>query len=487
MPRPTPTTRRASAAAEHPPWRARFQLTVAVLAGLLASCDAYCGKDSGCTDGCKKKPKAEKPLPPDEGAATQDEVNTGIGKGIGFGTSLAPTSTQWERVVVVDDRTAVVWGRSLDEAIAIRTTDGGRNWETFRAKVGNFAGWGVGTDGAAILAAGDRRKDKPQPGKLAAVETARMWFAPRDRNLSEAAPLFGGEAKLKDVVIESGVGIPAVLSPEIGSVVADQGKAASLVFGAPGGQPQPAPIAAGGTRLVAAPYGRPAMLLSESRGTIEVRPWPKPGGKVEGGSKLSLPNISNAFEQLGAGPGCELGAYSFQRVASGAANAWIVGVSPQKSFTFQAPKGDEQRIGCGADAVVVETFDDVKKVPRLVRCTFDGKCSEPRSQPFEIWPVKHDRKIRTAATKRGVVAVMTARAGARWGTYLGVSTDKGATFGLPRMIGEGVTDRGFFDVGALISFPDRVVILLTADVTGTRRRGWFALATEDGGDNWGPP
>jgi hypothetical protein len=459
-----------------------------VFAGVLASCDAYCGEggEGGCLGSCKKKPKPEKPLPTQEGGATEDEVKTGIGFGLGLGTSLAPTSTQWERVIVIDDKTAVVWGRALDDAIAIRTTDGGRTWDSYRAKVGNYASWGVGSDGALVLAAGERKKVKPAPGKLAPVESARMWFAPRDRTLSEPATFFPSD-KLKDVAVESGIAIPAVLGPDIGCVVGEQGRTVSLIFGAPGGQPQPAPIGAGSTRLVGVPYGRPAMLLSESRGSIEVRPWPKPGGKVDSGARIAgLPSVNNIVDQLNAGPGCEHAGFSFQRIVS-SSDAWIVGVSPQKTFAFSAPKGNEQRIGCGADAVVVETFDDAKKVPRLVRCTFDGKCADSRSQPFEVWPQKHDRKIRSAATKKGVVATMSMRAGARWGTYLAVSTDKGATFGLPRIIGEGATDRGFFDIGAVISFPNRVVILLSADVTGTRRRGWFAIASEDGGDNWGPP
>ncbi len=126
-------------------------------------------------------------------------------------------------------------------------------------------------------------------------------------------------------------------------------------------------------------------------------------------------------------------------------------------------------------------------MPQLLRCTFDGKCSVPQSQPFDIWPEKHDRSIVSTATKQGIVAIMKARSGARWGTYLGTSMDGGKTFDLPRVIGEGGTDRGFFEIGALIGFPDRVVILLSADVTGTRRRGWYVLASDDGGQSWNEP
>ena len=91
------------------------------------------------------------------------------------------------------------------------------------------------------------------------------------------------------------------------------------------------------------------------------------------------------------------------------------------------------------------------------------------------------------AFKEGVVAVMRATAGARWGLYLGQSSDAGENFELPRKIGEGATDRGYFELGALIRFDERILMLLSADVTGTTRRGWYVLASDDGGTHWGPP
>ena len=83
--------------------------------------------------------------------------------------------------------------------------------------------------------------------------------------------------------------------------------------------------------------------------------------------------------------------------------------------------------------------------------------------------------------------LLLAKAGNRFGTYLATSTDKGNTFELPRVISETDTGRGFIDVGVLVPFDDRVVMLFTADVTGTRGRRWYAMATDDGGENWGPP
>jgi hypothetical protein len=56
-----------------------------------------------------------------------------------------------------------------------------------------------------------------------------------------------------------------------------------------------------------------------------------------------------------------------------------------------------------------------------------------------------------------------------------------------RVIGEGQSDRGRLELGALLSLGKRAILLLSADVTGTSRRGWFVLVSDDGGTNWGPP
>lgn len=441
----------------------------------------------GCSS-CKKDTEPEPiPAPPSPGGASQDTVNTRIGTGLGFGSSLAPTSTKWERVFVTGPLTAVVVGRSLDEAIALRTTDGGRTWDALKTKPGNFASWGVGADGSAALIGGDTKKVKLGPGERAPVIKANVWFAPADRTLSESAPLFPNDDRLTDISIERGFAMPAVLSSELAAVVADQNRTSAIVFGAPGGQPQPDAIAGERDKIVTAPFGRPPQMLTESGGGFSTRPWPKPGEKLQSGTPIpGLTRLPGAYEQLSDGPGCEFLEWSFARVGS-PQNAWIVGVSEKKSFAFKAPTGEAPAIGCGADAVVVEVFDKEKKGPQLLRCTFDGKCSVPQSPPFDVWTEKHERKITSVATNQGIVAVMSARSGARWGTYLGTSMDGGKTFDLPRVIGEGSTDRGFFEIGALIAFPERVVILLSADVTGTRRRGWYALASEDGGQSWREP
>jgi hypothetical protein len=43
------------------------------------------------------------------------------------------------------------------------------------------------------------------------------------------------------------------------------------------------------------------------------------------------------------------------------------------------------------------------------------------------------------------------------------------------------------EVAAVASLGDRVLLLLSADISGAKGRGWFVLASEDGGQTWGPP
>jgi hypothetical protein len=111
----------------------------------------------------------------------------------------------------------------------------------------------------------------------------------------------------------------------------------------------------------------------------------------------------------------------------------------------------------------------------------------PQNAPFRIWPEQHKRTFVTAATEQGIVAVMSARAGNRWGVYLAQGPGDGAVYERQRIIGEGNGDRGRIELGALVSFGKRALLLLSADVTGTSRRGWFVMVSDDGGTNWAPP
>jgi hypothetical protein len=439
--------------------------------------------------GCKKKEEPESvPPPPNQGGASVEVVATTIGSGLGIPSELAPTSTIWDRVFVINDKTAIVAGRALDEAVALRTTDGGRSWVSLRTKAHTWVSWSAGEDGSVVLADGNRKKVKAAAGALAPIESARLRFAPLEGQLSEPATLFPAEDKLKSAAVPGGFATPAVLSPELASLLVTEGRQPVFAYGAPGGQQQPPALKAPRGRFVTTPYGRPPQLLSVAGAAIEVRPWPRPGEPLGPGSRIpGAVAGAKAFEQLNRGPACETGHWSIQRLAAGPTRASIVGVSADRSFAFPVPGGAIEQIGCGPEGVVVETVDPEKKQPQLTRCALDGKCATPKSLPFEIWPDKHERTILSAATKQGVVATMCAKTGARWGAYLAQSLDGGATFELPRIIGEGKSERGYFQVGALINLPGRVLILMSADVTGTTRRGWYVLASDDGGSNWGPP
>jgi hypothetical protein len=66
--------------------------------------------------------------------------------------------------------------------------------------------------------------------------------------------------------------------------------------------------------------------------------------------------------------------------------------------------------------------------------------------------------------------------------------DGGKLFNLQRTVGEGVgNSEDGYDVGSLISFGDRTVMLMSAKISKTTRRSWFALASDDGGSTWSYP
>jgi hypothetical protein len=452
---------------------------------------------------CKKKEEAVEEVPvPQRNAATLDVVNTEIGTGLALKSDIAPTSVRWERVVVLDEERAVLLGRDNDGAWAIRTSDRGRTWTSLNAPAKAWASWGLGGDGTLALTTGARdRAEAPAASQGARAQRTRpepiidasIWFAgPGDQQLNGPLTFFPDEDKLKSVTIPSGIASPA-LSEGTASLLAERNREAALIFAASAGSAVPEPIGLPKGSFVPIPYGRPAKLLSVDKGTVELRNWPKAGEPL--GAASALPNFrgdAQTFAQLSEGPSCEWGNFSFRRIAG--TQPWLLGISGDRALAFKLPPSDAVRIGCTADAVITETTtldptDPTKKrkVPQLVRCSVDGKCSDPKAPPFAIWNDKHDRDIWAVPSNTGMVAVLRARAGTRWGLYLGQSNDGGVSYELPRTIGEGKQDRGFLDIGAIIRFPQRLVLLVSADVGSTGRRGWYALASDDDGNNWGPP
>ena len=177
----------------------------------------------------------------------------------------------------------------------------------------------------------------------------------------------------------------------------------------------------------------------------------------------------------------------------------MLGVSQGKTVSLVMPDATipGTRVGCGADRVVVEaitaktgapaTWASQPDIPTLISCDLAGKCTTPQNAPLRLWPEAHKREIVTTVTDKGILGVMAARAGDRWGLYLAQGPGDGAVYERQRVIGEGQGDRGRIELGALISLGKRALLLISADVTGTSRRGWFVMASDDGGTNWAPP
>jgi hypothetical protein len=278
-----------------------------------------------------------------------------------------------------------------------------------------------------------------------------------------------------------------VLSTELVSLALSRGASSLVAFGAPVGSELPEPMTLPPGRWLGTPYGRPPQLLSVAAGgAIQLRPWPRPGEALATGSTIpGLRAVGGALDQLDRPPACESAAWSFTALQTTPRAATIVGISPTRSFAFAAPDGTVKELGCGGDALALAI--EAEKKTTILRCTLDGQCAEPQSPAFEIWPEPHDSELHLVATDKGIVATLSAHAGGRWGNYLAQSVDAGKTFELPRVIGEGKTESGRFEIGALMSFPKRVVLLLSAEEGGTSRRRWYVLASDDAGSSWGPP
>ncbi len=490
------TTRPAFAAASTPTWWSDG-VAARVGAGALALL-------AGLASGCQKKeaPPEQKSLPTSLGSASNDFLATALGNGLGLRAELASTSSAWERVVVYGEDSALLLGRDGGDVVALRTRDRGRTWTSMRAPAKAWAEWGVGADGSLVLMTGNRDKavkppppPKYLPPRLAPIADGELWSADAGATaLSGPRPFFPDDTTLKGAKIPSGYAQPARLEGDgVGLLLEMKGAqviASALADAAPSGTPVDRSMR---EKLVPVAYGHPPQLVAIAGAAITVRPWPRhqdvlrPSSAVPG----ALATV-NSWAQLAAGPQCEWGSWSFRRLAG--PQPRLLGISGDRALAMPLPASESEWLGCGPDAVVTETAivdptdpQKRRRVPQLVRCGLDGKCSEPQSQPFTIWPEAHERTLKAVATSAGVVAVMSARAGERWGLTLGQSSDRGATFSAPRTIGEGTTDRGRIELGALVRFSKRVVMLLSADVTGTSRRGWYVLASDDDGTTWGPP
>ncbi|WP_437997732.1 hypothetical protein WMF26_44805 [Sorangium sp. So ce185] len=446
--------------------------------------------------GCRKKEKPEPITVPPPGAASQDELTTAIGQARGIASALAPSSTRWRRVFVLDDKRAVVTGEVENEAVALVTETAGRTWRSLRRLREGWSTWSVGADGAAVLTAGPRG---PAPAKDArgargappAVDPPSFFFAPFEASelsapSSVALPELGRGAR------PLANSIAAVLSAESAALLVEpRPRRATLVYGGPpGAAPVPSVQLPAQEQALPVPYGRPPALLSVRGRNLLARPVPEPGKPLDAPRIVEgLAMSPAATAALSAPPACDFAGWSIQVVPQPPDKAAVLAVSATQTAVLKLPAkaAPEAAVGCAADRIMVEVIAPTTGERTLATCTLEGACVLAEKPPFRPWLEPHERSIALAPTRQGVAAVLTSRTATRWGLYIAQSPEAGKIYDVPRVIGEDSGERGRIELGALLSFGNRLLMLLQADVTGTSRRGWYVMASEDSGLTWSPP
>ncbi|WP_438033532.1 hypothetical protein [Sorangium sp. So ce204] len=447
--------------------------------------------------GCGKKEKAAPiTVPPPPGAASSDELTTAIGQARGIDSALAPSSTRWRRAFVLDERRAVVTGEVENEAIALVTENAGRTWRSLRRVREGWSTWSVGGDGATVLTTGPRGPALPTEtrgnrGTPSALDPPSLFFAPFEAtDLSAPSPvtlpaLSRGARPLVNAV-------PAVLSAESAALLVEpKPRHATLVYAGPAGaEPVPAVPLPTQEQALPVPYGRPPMLLSVRGRNLLVRPVPAPGKPLDAPKSIEgLAMTPAAIAALSATPACDFTGWSIQLVPQPPDKTAVVAVSAAQTAVLKLPAKAPPRasVGCAADRIMVEVMTPTTGERTLATCTLQGTCVIAEKPPFRPWLEPHERSVALAPTREGVTAVLTSRAAARWGLYIALSPEVGKIYDVPRVIGEATGERGRIELGTLLSFGNRLLMLLQADVTGTSRRGWYVAASDDGGLTWSPP
>jgi hypothetical protein len=441
----------------------------------------------GCKGCGKKEVPEDVPPPPPVGAASLTELTTQLGPARGLEESLAPTSTKWKRVFVLDDKRVVLAGETVSETVAVISDDEGKSWRSLHMGREGWANWNLGMDGSIVLAVGQRAGAKGSDE--GALDATKLAFAAADATtLGPFLPLFPPAKGQLHGKLPTESAIPAFVAPEYAVLVAEENKKQELLFGGRPGVDAILPVKApAGEKLVPVPFGRPPSLVSIKGKSAFVRAMSAPGKPFERPTLIpKLVVTPTLLAELSAAPACDFGAWTFQIVKQADGPA-VVGVSPGKVVLIPLPPStkDKTSLGCNGERVVVEAVDGNNRGV-LVSCDFKGDCIEPKNAPFRPWPEKHDMRVKAVPTEKGILAVLEERSGDRWGLYLAQSNDS-AIFDQPRVIGEGTGDRGRIELGALLPFGERVLLLVTSDLTGTSRRGWYATATDDGGPNWHEP
>lgn len=454
----------------------------------------------GCK-GCKKEEAPLDPpaLPMNEGRATAQELLTTVGAAKGLEATLASTAIRWTRAVGDGDR-LLLGGAHANEAVALISDNGAKTFKSLKAPAPDRASWSVGKDGTVVLSLYRRAQPRTAPpkGQLPPIDALSLIFAEPGGDLETKIPLVEPPAAAPTggrpppaPQIPMGDALAAVVSPDAASLIIETApRKLELVFVPKTGTTLPAPLPLpAGERPVFAPFGRPPVLLTLGSRGLQRRPWPKPGEPLATPEPIAAVKTTPTLQaDLSAGPECEVGDWSYRRVPQPGNRMFVLGVSPDKTVFFEVPSTTlaTSPIGCGGGRVIVEATDPRDSIPKLVACAENG-CLAPENTPFRTWAEKHDRVLGIAATPKSVVAMAGFYSPLRWGLFETQSTDGGKLWDPQRIVGEGSGERGRYELGVVVPMGERVIALLAADVTGTNRRSWFAMASSDGGLTWNVP
>ncbi len=453
--------------------------------------------------GCNSCKKNEGPIDPpaipmNEGRATSQELLTTVGAAKGLEATLASTSIKWARAIGDGDR-VLLGGWHANEAVAIVSDNGAKTWKSLKTPAPDLASWSVAKEGTVVLSLVRRAKPKTAlpRGQKAPIEALAVIFAGPGGDLETKIPLIEppGEAPRgarppPAPQIPLGDAIAAVWVDAASFIVETAPRKLDIVFVPKTGTtlPPALPIPPA-EKPVFAPWGRPPVLLTIGPKGLMRRPWPKPGEPLATPEPIAVAKTTPTLQaDLSQGPECEVAEWSYRRVAQPGNRMYVLGISMDKTVFFEVPATTnlEAPLGCGGGRVVVEAIDPRDSIAKLVACAENG-CVAPENTPFRAWAEKHDRVLGIASTGRSIVALAGFYSPLRWSLAETQSTDGGKLWDPQRIVGEGPGERGRYELGAVVPMGERVIALLAADVTGTNRRSWFAMASSDGGLTWNVP
>jgi hypothetical protein len=466
---------------------ARRNAWAVVVTGVLASL----GGCSSCQEETEEKPAVVAPPP---GAATSSELSTNIGLAIGLDIRLAPSSTRWTHVFSIDERRAVLIGEVTHQVIALFTDDAGVSWRSMRAERGAWLGAGVGDDGTLVVATGTRQRPKnaPSGGATPPIDSAVVHFVPpgEDR-MGAPTKVFEQPDAGAGVLVPFERARPGVLSNKSAAFVAEsRPRQPILLYAVPLGATQPAPsLLPPGEIPIGVFLGHPPSLMTTRGSRLLIRPVPaaeKPFADPVPIEGAVVP--ASGIAQWSSAPTCEAGAWSYIRVPQAPKRSMVLGVSPNENIFFELPPStlEDAPLGCGNGHVVVMTQHPETSLRHPAVCNHKGECTISQNPPFREFEGS-ERQLQLVGTEGGAAAALAVQSPTQWGLYVTQSSNEGKLFDVQRVVGEGEGDLGRFELGALLGIGKRTLLILSAPVTGSQNRGWYVIASDDGGGTWGPP